>query len=287
VTGGLVDLVSEPSGLTERQLVANPIPGLVDLVVPSLRQLVQQLDGVSFEVEGVVRTLSTITDQVPGSEVADGVTTIPVSFSQPGLFHRFLHLSARPEAAFFFLVAGLTLAAFEFFALGPGLGAALSGLSLLLAGYGMAVLPTRWLAVAVTAIAIGLFTVSNQKGGVLGLGLLATVLLAWAGFNFSLGSPQVRSGVPGVLFSVMAVLFFFVLAIPTVGRARFSTQTIGRTGLIGRRGTAVADFSPDGVVEIDGARWPAIAHREAGIKVGSPVVVTSVEGARVEVDQAE
>ena len=110
-----------------------------------------------------------------------------------------------------------------------------------------------------------LLTVSYQKGGILGLTVLGGGLLTWAGFNFSAGEPQVRTGVAGVVLSVLAVLFFYLLAIPTMGRARFSTKTIGREGLVGKTGLAITDFGPEGVVEVDGARWPATAHRESGI----------------------
>ena len=109
-------------------------------------------------------------------------------------------------------------------------------------------------------------------------------LLIWSGFNFSGGEPQVRTGIPGVILTVLAVLFFYLLAIPTMGRARFSTQTIGREGLVGRRGLAITDFGPEGVVEVDGARWPATGHRESGIKAGAEVVVTAVRGWELEIE---
>jgi membrane-bound ClpP family serine protease len=69
-----------------------------------------------------------------------------------------------------------------------------------------------------------------------------------------------------------------------MGRARFSTKTIGRDGLVGKSGFAIGDFGPDGVVEVDGARWPATAHRESGIRAGSEILVTAVQGWRLEVE---
>jgi membrane-bound ClpP family serine protease len=74
---------------------------------------------------------------------------------------------------------------------------------------------------------------------------------------------------------------------PTVQRARFSTQTIGREGLIGERGVTVAVFDPDGVVEVRGARWRATAHREAGLAPGSEVLVSGVDGLFLEVEPAD
>jgi membrane-bound serine protease (ClpP class) len=218
------------------------------------------------------------------AEAGEGITTVPATFTQPGLLHRFLHLGARPDATFFFLVMGLTVAAFEFYAVGPGLAAVAAALSLFVASFGLSVLPVNWWAVAGVLAAMWLLTVSYQKGGILGLNLLGGGLLAWAGFSFSAGEPQVRTGVVGVVLSVVAVLFFYLLAIPTMGRARFSTQTIGREGLVGKKGLAITDFNPEGVAEVEGARWPATAHREAGIRAGAEVVVMVVQGWRLEVE---
>jgi membrane-bound ClpP family serine protease len=73
---------------------------------------------------------------------------------------------------------------------------------------------------------------------------------------------------------------------PTVQRARFSTRTIGRDGLIGERGIAVGGFDPDGIVEVKGARWRATAHREAGLTAGSEILVSGVDGMFLEVEPA-
>ena len=71
---------------------------------------------------------------------------------------------------------------------------------------------------------------------------------------------------------------------PVVARSRFSTGTIGRDQLIGRRGRAVTILDPEGTVEVDGARWSARAHREAGINPGDTIIVTAIRGLVLEVD---
>ena len=99
------------------------------------------------------------------------------------------------------------------------------------------------------------------------------------------GSGQIDPRWYLVLPSVLAVLFFFLLAMPTVQRARFSTQTIGRDSLIGERGVALVGLDPDGIVEVQGARWRATTHREAKVATGTPVVVNGVDGLFLEVDR--
>jgi membrane-bound serine protease (ClpP class) len=280
IAGTTATLLPAPDGLELPYTVETVDPELVDRVAPSIRQLIQDLDGEMFTVDGMERVVATITE----AETGDGITTVPAVFTQPGLLHRFLHLGARPEATFFFLVMGLTVAAFEFYAVGPGLAAVAAAISLFLASFGLSVLPVNWWAVAGALVAMWLLTASYQKGGVLGLNLLGFGLLTWAGFSFSSGEPQVRIGVAGVVLSVLAILFFYLLAIPTMGRARFSTKTIGREGLVGKKGRAITDVSPEGIVEVEGARWPASAHRESGIRSGAEIVVMAVSGWRLEVE---
>jgi membrane-bound serine protease (ClpP class) len=193
-------------------------------------------------------------------------------------------LAAIPEAAFFFLVVGLSIASFEFFAIGPGVAAGVAAVSLLLSGWGIVNLPVRPWAFGLAVLGWAILTAAYQKGGVLALTVLGAVMLQVAGMLFVEGFGQIDVRWYLVLPSVLAVLFFFLLAMPTVQRARFSTQTIGRDGLIGETGVALDAFDPDGVVEVRGARWRATAHREAGLSQGSEVVVAGVDGMFLEVE---
>lgn len=282
---GEEDLVAPPSGFEAGTEVAQPGP-IVDLVQPSIRQLIQELDGVEVDTAGGPVTLSTI-EAFTAEDGTEGVTAIETVIRQPGWWNGLLGLAVEPEAAFFFLVAGLVVAAFEFYAIGPGIAASVAAASLLLSAYGLAVLPVRWWALAVTVAAVWLLAVSYQRGGVPALTGGGLLLLTVAGFFITDAGPQITPGAFGVLGTVAAAGFFFLLAMPTVARSRFSTQTIGRDHLIGSTGTARADLDPDGVVEVGGARWRASSHREAGIRDGDPVVVTAVDGLYLEVDRPD
>jgi len=246
---------------------------------PTIRQYLQDLDGETFETTAgpvVVETLKPF---------ENGVTLKTVTFRQPGLGTRFFRLAVIPETAFFFLAIGLTIVSFEFFAIGPGVAAGVAAVSLLLAGWGMVNLPVRWWAVGLAVAGWGLLTASYQKGGVIALTLLGATLLQVGGTWYVDGSGQIDPRWYLVLPSVLAVLFFFLLAMPTVQRARFSTQTIGRDSLIGETGVALVGLDPDGIVEVQGARWRATTHREAKVATNTPVVVTGVDGLFLEVDR--
>jgi len=255
--------------------------GLFDEVGPESaapRQVGQFLNGREVATSGGAVVLQTV------REFEGGVTNLETVIREPDLVDQFFRLAASPEAAFFFLVAGLTVAAFEFYAIGPGIAAGTAAVSLVLAGYGLAVLPVRWWAVALAALSVLLMAWSYQRGGIFLFTTLGILGLAVAGFWFTDAAPQISPGIPGVLLTIGSAAFFFLLAMPTVARSRFSTQTIGREGLVGRVGRAVTALTPDGEVDIDGAVWRATSHREAGISPGDPIEVVGVEGWYLEVD---
>ena len=253
--------------------------GLV--LYPSIRQYLQALDGETFTTADGLVTVETL------MPFEDGVTLKQVTFRQPDIGTRFWRLAATPEAAFFFLVVGLTIASFEFFAIGPGVAAGVAAISLLLAGWGIVNLPVKPWAVGLAILGWALLTAAYQKGGVLALTVLGAAMLQVAGTFYVDGSGQIDPRWYLVLPSVLAVLFFFLLAMPTVQRARFSTGTIGRDGLIGETGVALDRFDPDGMVEVNGARWRATAHREAGLVAGSSIRVAGVDGMFLEVEPAD
>lgn len=244
------------------------------------RQVGQFLNGMEVATADGVVVLQTV------REFEGGVTNLETIIREPNVVDQFFRLAASPEAAFFFLVAGLTIAAFEFYAIGPGIAAGTAAVSLVLAGYGLAVLPVRWWSVTLAILSVLLMAWSYQRGGIFLFTVLGIAGLAVSGFFFTDAAPQISSGIPGVLLTIGSAAFFFLLAMPTVARSRFSTQTIGREGLIGRVGQAVTALTPDGEVDIDGAVWRATSHREAGIAPGDPIEVTGVEGWFLEVDVA-
>ena len=268
--------------------VDGPVPGLIDLSssqTASPRQLLQLLDKTTLQLGGEAVTLST-TRPFTGEDGAEGVTVLQTVLRRPGLWTQLVGLSTRPEVAFFFLMAGLTVAVFEFFAVGPGVAAAVAAMSLALGAYGPATLPLRWWAFALMLGGVGLLAFSYQRGGVLLLSTAGMGAAAVSGIYLFDGAPQITLGWAGWTLTVAGVAFFFLLAMPTVARVRFSAPGLGREGMIGKRGSAVTDLGPDGVVEVEGGRWKATCHRAAALQAGDPIKVVGVEGDTLEVGPA-
>lgn len=291
VAGEQLSLLSgaEVAELADREVVIEDesTTPLVDIVEPTIGQFIAALDGMQVTTNSREATLETAMETTleDGSTVV--VSSVDVRFLKPTLLTRFLRLGTRPDAAFFFLLAGLSVVAFEFYAAGGGVAAAVAALSLFLAGYGFATLPMNWPAVIAAVVGVGLYTWDFQRHELGARSILGTVLMLWGGITFVGGSPQIDTSVWSVLFTVAGVMLFYLFAMTTIVRSRFGTPTIGREHLVGATGVAESPLEPDGVVVIDGAKWRARAHRAAGIERGSQVEVLGVEGITLQVAPAE
>jgi membrane-bound serine protease (ClpP class) len=224
----------------------------------------------------------------PGEDDDDGnptrEPTVVTTFSQPSLVAQLLHGVSSPSVAYLLLMVGLLLIVFEFFTAGVGIAAATGILCLGLAAFGLGALPTRPIGLALIGLAILGFSIDTQAGaprvwtGVGTLALVAGSLVLFDGITIPLVT---------MVLVIASTLVFVISGLPSVVRARFSTPTIGREAMIGEMGTALADVTPDGTVEIRGAAWRARTNRATPIKAGEPVRVVAIEGIVLEVEPEE
>lgn len=265
--------------------VTEPVPGFVDVVAPSIGQLVVGLDGVEITKGDETYVLSTARiEATDDGEVV--VAGREVAFVKPGLWDRFLRLAARPETTLFFLVAGVAAATFEFYAAGVGVTAAVAAIAVFLAGYGLATLPIRWWAVAAVLGGLFMYTWDFQRNRLGWRSILGTGLLTLGGLNLTAAAPQFGPSWWLVIVIVIGAALFYGLALTTIARSRFSTRTIGREHLVGRVGVAETDFDPEGIVLLDDAHWRGRSHRAAGIGAGDAIQVVEIKGIVLEVEPA-
>jgi membrane-bound serine protease (ClpP class) len=210
-----------------------------------------------------------------------------VIFDSLGLGAQVRHALLGPSTAYFLFVAGLALIVFEFFAASVGFAAAVGAVAVIGASYGFAGLPIRGWAVALLLLAAFGFAVDGQAGGLGPWTWIATVALVAGSFFLYGGAAELHLAWWLVVLVCLGVWVFYVFAIPGFIRARFSTPTLGREGMIGELGTADVPVDPDGVVTVRDARWRARTNRATPIASGATVRVVAVEGVVLEVEPEE
>lgn len=238
--------------------------GLVDNAAPVIGEFVVDLPGVETRVVDDRR---------------EPVTQ--VRFGQLDLIDELFHTVASPPVAYLLLVIGAGLLVFELFTAGVGVAGMVGAVSLVLAAYGLAVLPTNTWALVVLCLAFPAFSIDVQTGVPrfwTGAGTVALVVGSVA--LFVGGPPSWITLLAGIVGTLLAMLG----GMPAMVRTRFSTPTIGRDWMIGETGVAVADVSPDGVVTVRDAPWRAHTNRATPIAAGDEVRVTAIDGLTLEVE---
>ncbi len=207
-----------------------------------------------------------------------------VRFGQISLVAQLMHTVASPAVSYLLLTIGLALIIFELFTAGVGVAGVVGAVSLILSGYGLAVLPTNWWAVGLICLAMVAFAIDVQTG----------IPRFWTGAGvvlYVIGSFTLFDGLSlswvTLLVGVAAVLLAFLGGMPSMVRTRFSTPTIGREWMIGEIGRAVSAVNPDGVVQIRDALWRASTNRATPIEELDRIRVTGIDGLVLEVEPEE
>jgi membrane-bound serine protease (ClpP class) len=260
--------------------------GVVDGVRPTLGEVVVTMDGKTVETAAGEVTLDTARVIGEGRDRRRQPNQ-DVVFDGMGLGAQVQHALIRPSVAYFLLVAGLSLIAFEFFAISIGLVGLAGAIATVGACYGFSHLPVHWWAVGLLLFGLLGLSIDVQAGGLGPWTAIGSAALI-AGSIWLYGGSS-RLDVPWwvILLVLVLTLLFYVWGLTAAVRARFSTPTVGREGMLGRMGTAEVPIAPDGIVMVDGARWRARTNRATPIGAGAPVRVVEVQGLVLEVEPEE
>ncbi len=272
-----------PDDLTARLLDAGSTEGvtpqaLEEAGIPvvsanGLEGLLVELDGRTVDTASGAQTLRIRSDEI-----------VPRLHSL-GLLRRLLHAATTPVFIYLLVVFGLALLLFEVFQ--PGFGVAgIAGLVTAgIGAFGLTVLPVHWWAVALLVVGLLLYAVDVAIAGFGPVTLAATAAFV-TGSLWLYDAPSL--GVAGWLVAAMtlAALVFFVGVMTAVLRAQAGPGDVAVADLVGRVGMVRSVLNPQGHVYIDGALWRARwIGEEKRAKVGTPVVVTGVEGPLVLVER--
>lgn len=210
-----------------------------------------------------------------------------VRFRRLGLDGQALHTLVSPTIAYLLFVIGLLLITFEFFTASIGIAGLVGAFALVGACIGFSHLPVHGWAGALLAIGVLGFAIDIQAGGLGPWTFIGGASLI-AGSVFLYGGSSRLDPAWWVLVVVIGGATLFLLSgMTAMIRARFSTPTVGREGMVGELGSAEVDVVPDGVVRIRDSLWRARTNRATPIKAGDAVRVVAVVGLVLEVEPEE
>ena len=235
--------------------------GAIDLIAEDLDDLLAKLDGYALP-DG--RTIAT--------------EDLPVMTISPNLRERLLGLLADPNLVYILFILGLYGLIYEFFHPGIGFGLAAGGVFLLLALFGLQILPVNVVGVVLVLFGIGLIVLDafTPTNGILTGGGVVSLL---AGSFTLFDIPDRAVGLSwGTIISVVAVttaLFAFVISKGLLIQRK--PVVTGKEALIGKRGVVRQELAPQGTVFINGEYWNARSS-DRTIPAGAEVVVERIDG---------
>jgi len=245
---------------------------LIDLVATNRTELLRQLNG------RVVRRFDGREEKLKLDDPE--LVFIPLTVSD-----RVLSVVANPNIAYLLFLLGLLGFYVELTHPGAVFPGVLGGVSILLAFFGLSVLPVNYVGVLLILLGIVFFVLEVK---VTSYGLLTTAGLA----SFILGSlmlirspfPALRVGLAVVLPTALAVAFVVIFLLTRVLKTQRRQPITGAEGMVGELGEAAVALEPNGKVYVHGEYWDATSR--VAVQPGASVRVVRVEGKRLEVEPA-
>ena len=195
---------------------------------------------------------------------------------QPTLRERLLGWLVNPNIAMLLLVGGALLIYLEFNAPGTIVPGSLGTLMVLLAIFGLNLLPIRYTAVLLLLAALALLLLEAKFGGHGVLAVAGIVCLTF-GMLTLVAAPVPEMEIDNAVAFGLSAGFglITVLLVRLAVRSRRMKRRLGVDALEGCRATAMEPLTPEGHILVDGEIWRAVA--EEPVAAGTPLRVVSHE----------
>jgi len=243
---------------------------VIDFVAESLPELVARLHNHTVKTAAGPRTLKTT--GVPLKEIPEGLGT------------RILKHIADPNIAFLLMLIGLAGLYFELAHPGVILPGVVGALSLLLAFYAFQTLPVNFIGVLLILLAFIFFILEIYVTSFGLLTLAGLISLALGGMMLFRGG-DAEGGMAvawNILIPSLVAITLFFLGISTlVVKSQMRRSLTGSAGLVGERGVAYTDLTPEGRVFVHGEYWQAVS--DTPVAQGQEVEVLEVIGLKLRV----
>ncbi len=227
--------------------------GGVELVADDVEHLLAEIDGRQVVTPRGAMVLNTAEAEI---------RTVPVWWGE-----RVLMIVSQPNVAFLLMIFGFYAVLFELYSFDWGLSGTLGAICLVLAMFGLAVLPIDLLGLALIVIALGLMVAEVFVTSYGALSLTGAACLV-VGAVMLVDDPGelARVSLAIVVPIAAATVGITLLLVGGVIRSYRAPPRTGGEGMVGKTARVVGDFGPHGdafhgTVAVHGERWRAVSQR--------------------------
>lgn len=256
-------MVLESVSLTAQEALSKKV---IDFIAADEDELLKKLDGRSVKIRGAQRTIS--------------LKNYIVKRVEMPLRLRMLETISRPDFAYLALLAGVFLIILELRSPGGFVAGIIGGILLLLASYGLRVLPVNYVGVALLVGGIITIIADLFIGGI---GIVSA-----AGVGAMLFGGLILFRAPGgellhisptfviTTSLVIAVIFLFVMRL--VYKALRNKPSSGSEGMLGERGIVIDTGSGRSMAIVMGEYWKVVpADGETVLAIGDEIEVVKID----------
>jgi membrane-bound serine protease (ClpP class) len=246
--------------------------GVIDIIAADLGELLAMLDGRAVDMGGETRTLST--------------ANVPIQAAGPDWRTRFLKVITNPNLVLILGMIGFYGIILEFYNPGVGVPGVVGVICLILAGFGLQMLPVNYagLALLILGVAMIIAEASMPSFGVFGVGgIISFIFGSIMLFDTNIDAFQV--GVPIIAAVAVVSAGFLYFTIHITMKMRKQPVVSGAGMMIGKTGEAMENFSGEGMVRVQGELWDA--RTSIPVRKGDLVTVTSIKGLHLNVEKTE
>jgi membrane-bound serine protease (ClpP class) len=254
-----------------------------DSVSLSAREAFEQyvIDYIASDEEELIAKLDGRVIKVKGKDVTISVGGFEVRNLDKGFKFRVLEVFSNPDIAYIALIVGIILLALELKSPGGYVFGITGGILLLIAAYGLRVLPVNFAGVA---LVVGGMLVIVADLAVGGIGILAVpgfvAMLVGSFLIYRAPGAELLNVSAGFIFGVtfaLGLLMFVLLRV--IYKALRRRPSSGKEGLVGER-VVILELSDNGyyAVKIHGEYWRASCDGSYGtLSAGDEIEVLDVE----------
>jgi membrane-bound serine protease (ClpP class) len=253
--------IRESKSFTEREALEKH---LIEIIARDEWDLLAQVNGREItRFDGSKTTLETA-----GEKLAEFT---------PSLRQRLLMALADPRISYILFVLGALCVYFEFQHPGAVVPGVVGALAVILAFYGLHMLPINLTGVLLMVAAIVLFILEAkvQGFGILGIGGIVAAVVGSL-ILIDVPNPELRLPLTLVLSVIIPSSVILMFMVRLAFRARQAKVVTGDAGMMGLRGRAETKVAPEGTVFVRGELWRATSQTEIG--PGELVRVVGIDG---------
>ncbi len=257
------DAVRHSTALSETEALRDTV---IEIIAPTLEDLIRQLDGRTVNVDS-------------GSVVLRTAGAAVVRRDMDWKFS-LLNMLSDPNFGYIFFMLGLYGLLFELYNPGSVLPGVVGAICIILAFYSMHTLPVNYAGLGLILVGVILF-ILELKITSYGMLTIAGAVSLFLGSVMLIDTPSgfeiVHISWYVIIPAVLSTVLFFAFALGKGVAAQRRTPTTGIEGLVGETGVALEDLAPDGQVRVHGEIWSA-STTTPPIRSGAAVVVERVNG---------